>query len=310
MSILNIGAFGWPLLPELTDLKPLISYFKESFSNGRAEAARVPARSMIIKQSPFSAFGAMPAYCPNSNLFITKVATLVVNGEKKGNSVNAIVNVFDGTTGKPLALLDGAQLTNLKCAAVSAMVTDICASDDANKMALIGCGTQAWQQVLAVMAVRPIRQIRLYGRTSSNTLAFAKKIEEKFGSNIEVLMPASVTDTVSNTDIICTATTSRSPLFSNVELTDHVHVNCMGAHTCDSREVPNTLLQSAHVIVEDLDTAVAEAGELHRDALTLTKMLTFDRNKLKNTATVFSSVGHGYLDLLATAYLLQQSQNP
>lgn len=105
-------------------------------------------------------------------------------------------------------------------------------------------------------------------------------------------------------DVIATATTSVLPLPIATDLPEHVHINCMGAHTTRSRELPHSLLAAATLVVEDIETAVAEAGEIHRTAIDLAALESGGHTGLDGRPTVFSSTGHASLDLITCAHLV------
>jgi ornithine cyclodeaminase len=90
------------------------------------------------------------------------------------------------------------------------------------------------------------------------------------------------------------------------DLLPGVHINCMGGHTVESREVPLELLRASTLIVEDLPTAIAEAGEVHANAITLGQLVQGDSGPLRAVRTIFSSTGHAFLDVITTAHLLRE----
>lgn len=298
------GAFHLPLLPLGDDILPLAAFLREHYRAPHRARAQVPPRGLILRQAPFAAFGVMPAFCPHHRLFTAKVATFAP-GNGTGPAVNAILCVFDGVSGQPLTLLEGTQLTNYKCAAISAMVTDFCAVDNARVLAVIGSGVQAWQQVQAVMAVRAIAELRLFSPNGTHVADFANRVRQRWPGHSTLVCPASAAQAVRGADIVCTATTCATPLFPPEVVAPHAHINCMGAHTPDSREIPQALLARALVVVEDRQTAVNEAGEIHAGALEFAQLLSLPSADVKARLSVFSSTGHGYLDLLTVAFVLR-----
>lgn len=219
------GAFHLPLLPLGDDILPLAAFLREHY---RARA-QVPPRGLILRQAPFAAFGVMPVFCPHHRLFTAKVATFAP-GNGTGPAVNAILCVFDGVSGQPLTLLEGTQLTNYKCAAISAMVTDFCAVDNARVLAVIGSGVQAWQQVRAVMAVRAIAELRLFSPNGAHVADFANRVRQRWPGHLTLVCPGSAAQAVRGADIVCTATTCATPLFPPEVVAPHAHINYGGPH--------------------------------------------------------------------------------
>ncbi len=294
---------------DLPYLLPLMAAIENSYQKGQIHRAIVPLRTLISPPRHGSTFGVMPAWCPEANLFITKVASLVTGGPSRESSVKASVCVFDGTCGRPISILDGKRITNLKCAAVSALVTDYCAADNAESLCVFGSGVLAWQQIMAVMSVRRIKRITLCSRQPERRSALCRKFIQTFGEETTITAATDAKAALAAADIICTATTSDQPLFQPIPLAPRVHINCMGAHTPHSRELPLVLLKQSTLIVEDLPTAIEEAGVLHRNAIDLYRLVTSETRWYKSCRSIFSSTGHGYLDLLTVSFLLSQQKS-
>lgn len=265
----------------------------------------VPQRTSILRADPFAAFDTMPACAEQYGLFIAKIGTVVPRSEPGRQSVHAVVVAFSTRTGELLAILDGTAITNLKCAAVTALVTDLCAPPEGRVLAVIGSGVQARTQLRGVGAVRRLEQIRVYSRDRGRVLDFIRTSAHLCGGAEFVACP-SAGEAVLGADIVSTATTSTEPVVPAEALErKSLHINCMGNHTPESRELPRKVLQRGSLlVVEDLATAVQEAGEVHRDALTLERLVRCDPSALQRQRTVFASTGHAFLDLVTVAYLL------
>lgn len=283
------------------DLPALVAELADALGAGFRHKALTPQRFMTEWPDPYSVFGAMPSVSREHGVFVTKVAALV---ERPGKpTINAVVVVFSTVTGELLAMLDGAALTDVKCAAVTALVTDRCALREARTLGVVGTGALAWQQIRGVHAVRDLATVTVYGRNAEKAGMFAARARELLGDGIEVRVARELRDAVERQDIVCTATTSSEPLLAGCAIAAPTHVNCMGSHTPTSREVGRELLTASTLVVEDRATAVAEAGELHRDALELEDVLAAG-DSLRAERTIFSSTGHAFLDLVTAAHVV------
>src|SRR6185437_15718472 len=98
-------------------------------------------------------------------------------------------------------------ITQYKCAAITALVTDRCALPHANVLAIIGSGVQARAQLRVVNAVRILKQIRIYSRHNDNVIKFIRDNAHLCGQ-AEMIACSSAEDAVETADIISTATTS------------------------------------------------------------------------------------------------------
>ncbi|MCB5164176.1 ornithine cyclodeaminase family protein [Streptomyces bambusae] len=288
-------------------VRSLAEAMGDAVRSGSVARMLVPRRE-TVEDAAGVKFISMPAVSPDHDLYINKVATIVATPVAgRGTTVTSRVPMFSASTGRHLGMLDGAVVTNLKCAAVTALVTDRCAAPDSRVLGIIGSGVQARQQFLGVSAVRDLAEVRVFSRDGRRAAAFARDIEtmaSAAGSPVEVVVCDSAGEAGSGADILSTATTSVTPLPIPTDLPAHVHINCMGAHTTESRELPADLLGTSLVIVEDLATAIAEAGASHSAAVELDALFGPGAARLAERRTVFASTGCAYLDLITCAHLI------
>lgn len=290
-------------------VRALAQEMRAALLRGSVARMIVPPRE-TAEDSAGRKFISMPAVSPDHDLYINKVATIVSTaGAGAGATVTAVVPMFAVSDGRFLGLLDGAAVTNLKCAAVTALVTERCAAKNSTVLGIIGSGVQARQQYLGVSAVRDIEEVRVFSRTAAHAEAFARDVAATAaasGTTVRVTVCDSAEQASRGVDVLSTATTSVDPLPISSQLPDHVHVNCMGAHTTASRELSADLLGSSVLIVEDRATAVAEAGPLHAAAVELDALDTPTADGFPHRRTVFSSTGCAYLDLITCAHLNEE----
>ena len=280
-------------------IRSLAAEMRAALRGGAVRRMIVPPRE-TAQDAAGTKFISMPAVSPDYDLYINKVATIVPPG--RGQAVTSVVPVFSASSGRYLGALDGAAVTNLKCAAVTALVTDRCAAAASGVLGIIGSGVQARQQYLGVSAVRDVGEVRVFSPDAGHAAAFAADITAM--APVRVVVCGSAAEASRDVDILVTATTSSGPLPISRRLPGHVHVNCLGAHTVRSRELAEDLLRTSVLIVEDRPTAIAEAGPVHAAALELDALEGPAAAGLGGQRTVFSSTGCAYLDLITCAYLI------
>jgi ornithine cyclodeaminase/alanine dehydrogenase-like protein (mu-crystallin family) len=284
-------------------VRSLAEAMRDALRSGAVRRMLVPPRETVTDATG-TKFVSMPAVSPDHDLYISKVATILAAPAAGGGAtVTSVVPMFSVSTGRFLGVLDGATVTNLKCAAVTALVTDRCTAPDSRVLGIIGSGVQARQQFLGVSAVRDLAEIRVWSRNPAHAAAFARDIAATAGTSVRVVVCDSAERASRDVDVLSTATTSVDPLPISARLPAHVHINCMGAHTTESRELPVELFRTATVIVEDLRTAVAEAGQSHAMAVELDALAAPEAAELAQRRTIFASTGCAYLDLITCAHL-------
>lgn len=218
-----------------------------------------------------------------------------------GNPVG-VVAVFD-ETGSPLGMVDRAALTSIRTGAACGLATLLLADETATRMAMLGAGAMAFDQVEAVRAVRDIERVVVWSRSRES----AERLADRVGGVVEMDANAAVRQS----DVISCATPSREPLFSPSAVANGAHVNAVGAFTREMVELPGSLLSEAFVVVDDLDAAAAEAGDLIRagrvpDA-TVTELLE-GGVVVPEGPTVFKSVGIASQDVAAAVAALRNAE--
>jgi len=78
----------------------------------------------------------------------------------------------------------------------------------------------------------------------------------------DLRVAASPLQAVTDADVICTATTSSTPVFDDADLKSGVHINGIGSYTPAMAEVPAATVKRALVVVDSRAAALAEAGDL------------------------------------------------
>src|SRR2546429_8590045 len=80
--------------------------------------------------------------------------------------------LFDSEDGSLKAIIEAFALGQMRTASASGVATRWLAREDADEFAIIGTGKQAITQVAAIVAVRPIKRIRVFGRNEERRAQF------------------------------------------------------------------------------------------------------------------------------------------
>ena len=202
----------------------------------------------------------MPVYLPGTNRTAIKIVSVANDNAKKDLPlIHALVIVSDATTGVPLVIMDGSALTAIRTGAASGYATDLLATKNASVVAIFGAGVQGRTQLEAVANVRSIDQIYIFDLDSKRAGEFAAEMCLKLTKNIylgkkEVDLPKA--------DIICTATTSKVPVFDHRDLKPGVHINGVGSYTPQMNEIPAETIRKSKLIVDNYQSCITEAGEI------------------------------------------------
>ena len=169
-----------------------------------------------------------------------------------------LVALFDTRTGDPVAILDAASITAIRTAAVSAVATRHLARDDAHVLAILGSGVQARTHLDAVCAVRDVREIRVWSRSTAQARHFVNVVRPHHS----VRACDTAEEAVHGADIVCCVTASPTPLVPSAAYADGAHINAVGSHTRSTRELDGATIARSRLIVDSRESARAEAGEL------------------------------------------------
>jgi ornithine cyclodeaminase/alanine dehydrogenase-like protein (mu-crystallin family) len=303
MTLPHIGA---PELQEILPVSQAIEVLERAFT---AERPKTPLRTHL--DVPGGELLLMPA--SGERGLGVKLVTLAPENPGRGMPfLHSIYVLFSPRSLEPKLTVDGAALTALRTSAVSGLATKYLARPDSSRLALFGAGVQANAHLDAMVAVRPIQSVRVVSRTP--------EAAERLADRARTLLDADVagSETVSAADIVCTCTTSDTPVFDGKLLPDGVHVNAVGAYRPDTRELDDETIGRAKIVVETREAAMAEAGDIiipiERNVITDSHIVA-DLSEVArgaavrtsaNDVTVFKSVGVAFEDLAVAAAVLER----
>jgi len=172
------------------------------------------------------------------------------------------VHLYDAATGHPRAVIEADHLGRLRTGAASGLATRYLAHEAASVVALFGAGTQALTQALAMLAVRPIKEIRVVNRNPDRRKAFVDELRHVWSAG-QIRETASARDALSGAHVVTTVTSGGSPLFPGTWLEAGQHVNAVGSNWPNRREIDSLAVSRADPIVaDDVEAGRVEAGEL------------------------------------------------
>jgi ornithine cyclodeaminase/alanine dehydrogenase-like protein (mu-crystallin family) len=303
MTLPHIGAKE---LEEILPVSQAIEVLERAFT---AERPKTPLRTHLDVPG-----GELLLMTASGELGLgVKLVTLAPENPGRGMPfLHSIYVLFSPRSLEPKLTVDGAALTALRTSAVSGLATKYLARPDSSRLALFGAGVQANAHLDAMVAVRPIQSVRVVSRTP--------EAAERLADRARTLLDADVagSETVSAADIVCTCTTSDTPVFDGKLLPDGVHVNAVGAYRPDTRELDDETIGRAKIVVETREAAMAEAGDIiipiERNVITDSDIVADLSEVARGAAvrtsaddvTVFKSVGVAFEDLAVAAAVLER----
>ncbi|WP_433384588.1 ornithine cyclodeaminase family protein [Micromonospora sp. KLBMP9576] len=236
----------------------------EMFADLAAGRTESPPRT-VIEHGAQRVLLVSPAVWHRRGVGSVKITTLTPDNPGRGLPlIHGVVALTDLTTGQITALLDGAELTAVRTGAVAALATRWCTPGDAEDLAVIGAGVQARALVRAMVAVRPIRTVRVFSRTRGRAEQFADWVRDVVPHPVRASVCDSAKAAVVDAAIVCTATSTSddTPLVEAGWVAPGAHVNVIGGTHPGAIELDPALLAEAVAVVEERGAALDGAGEV------------------------------------------------
>lgn len=246
------------LLPPQTAIE-VVAAAMEAVSRGEAE---LPLRSIVDVGGP-NRMGIMPGRMQSPPCHGIKLVSLYPGNVAAGySSHQGAVVLFEPEHGTAIAVMDGGPLTARRTAAASAVATRALARADAAVLAMVGAGEQARYHLDALMAVRPIRELRIASRTEKSALAYAQHARDRYPGLTVALAGTDAEAAVRGADIVCTVTSSPVPVLRGEWIAPGTHLNVVGASIPSKREIDDATVLAARVFVDYRPSTFAQAGEI------------------------------------------------
>ena len=241
---------------EVAQLLPMdecIDVLEEAFAH--AGAGKVDNRPRNRIRMPGGFFHFIVASNEGHGVFGYKAYPSFAGGAKM------IVMLYDYETGALLSCMEGGRLGQIRTGAASGLATKYMAKEDSATVAVIGSGFQARTQLEAVCAVRDIKGVKVFSRKEERRTAFAERSSESL--KVDVKAVESAQECVEGADVVIVITSAREPALLGEWLSPGTHVNAAGGNHWMRREVDEeTVLRSEVIVVDDLDQAKIECGDL------------------------------------------------
>ena len=293
---------------------PIVKQAMIDFSAGRT---RQLLRS-IIPLADGRRFGIMPGALGESAAFGAKLISVYPENFSRGRqSHQGLVVLFEPETGEPVCIVHAGEITAIRTAAASAVATDALARPDACRLSILGYGEQAATHARALRKVRPIRAVRVWGRSPERAHAFCAHMHAELG--IPFSSALEVQEAVSDADIICTVTGASEPVLKGAWVRPGTHVNVVGSSFAGPAEVDNDLVVRSRFIADSREGVLRQGAEFLKAKAAgliddghivaeIGEVLARDvvGRRSESEITVYKSLGHVVQDL-ASAWALYRT---
>jgi ornithine cyclodeaminase/alanine dehydrogenase len=246
---------------QVLQMKDCINVVEKAFSELTSGTAILPLRTAITPAGGLSLY--MPAYLKNMQALACKVVTVYKENPLKHNLPTTIGKVLlqDPETGDVKCIMDGGYLTAVRTGAASGVATKYLVPEkESFVVGLFGTGVQAKMQLWAVSDVVKIKKVLVFDISDDMINRFIPEMTEKH--NLQVEKAENSDHLVMESDIIITASSSSTPVFNGKLLKPGTHINGIGSHTPNARELDSDTIIRSRFIGDSREACFAEAGDI------------------------------------------------
>ena len=291
----------------------------EALAQGLQQFAQTPARSFFSPNQDASCVMIMPAWRPHQMMGVKLVSVWPENNAKGESAVSAVYVVISCLDGRPLAVLDGTELTLRRTAAASALAAKRLARENSETLAVLGTGSLSVPLVQAHTDTMRLKNVLVWGRQFHKTQRVVKQLKEL---GIEVRAMGDLEETLALSDVVAVATTATEPFLKADWVKPGTHISLVGAFTPQMAEAEPVLMARSQLFADCRASVLEKGGEVFQaikqglvpdsDIIADLAELTAqsDRNWRHDgqAITVFKSVGFALLDLIAAEVVMKDSR--
>ncbi|HIE19277.1 TPA: alanine dehydrogenase [Candidatus Bathyarchaeota archaeon] len=253
------------------EIKPLLlmSEVMEAVETAFKEKAlgyvQMPPKIYITYDRYNGDLRAMPSYLERLGVSAVKIVNSHPDNPKKFKlpTVMATIVLVDPKNGAPLAIMSGTWITAMRTGAAGGIAAKYLARKDSKVIGLVGAGTQAKTQLMALLSLyEKLEEVRVWSRSEDRRKEYVSEMEPLCRGKTGILPVESVKDAVIDADIIVTTTPSRKPLVSDEWISEGTHITCIGADAPGKEELDPSILLRAKIYVDDWEQG-SHSGEIN-----------------------------------------------
>lgn len=254
MSLLVIDAVTVRRILTYDACIPLMRQAMMALSSGRTQQLL----RQIIDMGGGDQFGVMPG--ADEETFGAKLISVFPrNFERGAPSHQGVITLFDRESGAPVAVIQAGEVTAIRTAAASAAATDVLARPEARSLALLGYGEQAERHAQAIAVVRPIAEVRVWGRAPDRAAAFCRRMEAQLALPFRACADARTA--VAGADIVCAVSGASEPILQGDWVEAGAHVNLVGSSRAGPREADDRMVARARFFADHAEGVRRQGAE-------------------------------------------------
>jgi ornithine cyclodeaminase/alanine dehydrogenase-like protein (mu-crystallin family) len=247
---------------QILNMKDTIATLEKAFTDLSNGDAVLPLRTPITAPDHHGLALFMPAYLKGMGAIGAKIVTVYKDNLKKYDlaSILGTIILLDEKTGAPIAIMEAGYLTAMRTGGVAGLASRVLAREDAKVHLLFGTGGMAKTHAWAVDTVRDIEKLVLYSIDPlEKREAFREGLKEFIDG--EIVLTDDPEEAVRKADIVTLITNASDPIINGGWLKPGTHINGVGSHSPDMREIDTKTVQISKVVCDLIEACKPEAGD-------------------------------------------------
>ena len=291
----------------------------DALAQGLQQFSETPARSFFSPNQDASCVMIMPAWRPHQMMGVKLVSVWPENNAKGESAVSAVYVLISCLDGRPLAVLDGTELTLRRTAAAAALAAKRLARENSETLAVLGTGSLSVPLVQAHTDTMRFKNVLVWGRQFYKAQLVVNQLREL---GIEVRAMGDLHKTLAMSDVVAVATTATEPFLKAAWVRPGTHISLVGAFTPQMAEAEPGLISKSQMFADCRASVLEKGGEVFQaieQGLILDSDIIADLAELTaqsdrswrhdaQAITVFKSVGFALLDLIAAELVIKASR--
>ena len=254
--------------------------------------------------------------CFSTSYFATKLVSVFPGAADRGLPVvNGIMTLADNTSGRPLAVMDGAALTAERTGAVGGLAVSLLTAPHIETAGIFGAGVQGYSQARYLIMNRRIRRLVISDLSRESAGRMAAHFADAY-PGLDCRVADAPDALVREADLVIAATTSTTPLFSDDPgLVRGKTFISIGSFRPDMKEFPDAVSKAADRIYVDTPFAAKESGDIavplelgivsKEDIRPFSGIAAGEKQDPDTETVFFKSVGMALFDLAVASALYE-----
>ena len=286
----------------------------DALAQGLQEPIEAPARSHFEPNGDASTVLIMPAWKPQQLMGVKLVSIWPGNNALGESAVSGVYVLISCTNGKPVAVMDGTELTLRRTAACAALAARLLArpsdATSSRTLAILGTGALSAPMAQAHASVMLFDRVLVWGRHIDKAQAV---VDQLAASGMKAEATSDLQNALSQADVVAAATTATAPFIRSEWVRPGTHLGLMGAFTPAMSEAEPTLMARAQVfadsraavlekggeVLQAIQKGVMAARDIRAELAELVRPGIHSWRADAESITVFKSVGFASLDWIA-----------